>query len=997
MSLTTSKEDAVKVKLIWNSKYAAVTFIGDKENAILNNLNSLNYCYNWYHSSYTFDTNCSYHVYIPTTAPALQAMTLNANKMTLKKLSSAVIRLAYAPADARVEAISVKSSDESIVSVSTSIDADGSVGVKVNGCAEGTATITAETFDGSQLSASCTITVVDAPDNTTQTKITGLDELTAGSTIRIYPYEKDGIAELALCSNATGAELTSTEKAAGGSNIWTLEDAGDSCFYLVNKLGQYWAYQQSNYSFQAMTVASSKDEAVKVRMVWNENFPGVAFRNGRDSAYLNNLYTYNYRYNWYKGAGAPLAYDSNNTYHVYLCHETQMLNALAFDTDNLSLKADTTVAHHLVYDPAETDAAAITLKSSDESVVSLEASAAANGTIAFTLTSHKLGAANITAEATDGSGLSVSFRVYVTATGEESSWTKVTEALMPSLAEGYLIKIYPYGHGGEEQMALSSNATDALLTSNEKSSGAMMWTFTDAGDGYFYVANELGQYWAFQQSNSSSVCMTLATSVDGATRVKPIWNEQYEGVSFICETNNAVLNNLYGWNYRYNWYGTDTGGQFPYATYDVYFLKGIEHPITSIKLSQTSVYLYPGDSLQLSATVSPDNAGVKTLAWMSSNEAVATVSQEGHVAAVAPGEAIITAEALDGSGLSASCELTVIGDSVDMKIDSLKYRLYLRADTATVVSNGSRYSGDIVIPSEVAFEGQTYRVTALARECFNGCTELNSIVIPSSVKTLGASSFGNCYNLKSAILPEGITSLPGNCFVSCRSLQELTIPSTVTRLEDGALGYCESLRQLIIPDKVTYIGRNCFWFTNAIQQLTCQAPTPPECPSIMPIYCETLYVYEASLEAYKAAYPWQNIQHILPIVTQVTLPASIAIEPQQSDSLLIALQPDSATVGELTWTSSNEAVATVDSMGVVTGIALGTATITATAKDGLGATASCEVSVVESTAINGIASNADVATYYTLDGIKLQGKPQKEGVYIRNTDGKSEKVVVKRK
>lgn len=65
--------------------------------------------------------------------------------------------------------------------------------------------------------------------------------------------------------------------------------------------------------------------------------------------------------------------------------------------------------------------------------------------------------------------------------------------------------------------------------------------------------------------------------------------------------------------------------------------------VTSIKLSQTSVTLSPGETIELTATVLPENVADKSVTWSSSNSRVATVSN-GTVTAVAIGSATITAQ-----------------------------------------------------------------------------------------------------------------------------------------------------------------------------------------------------------------------------------------------------------------------------------------------------------------------------------------------------------------
>jgi len=88
--------------------------------------------------------------------------------------------------------------------------------------------------------------------------------------------------------------------------------------------------------------------------------------------------------------------------------------------------------------------------------------------------------------------------------------------------------------------------------------------------------------------------------------------------------------------------------------------------VTNITLDVTSVTMKIGDSVKLTAIVSPDNATDKAVSWTSSNPATATVS-DGKVTAVAEGNAVITASA---GGKTATCTVTVKADATKPTITS---------------------------------------------------------------------------------------------------------------------------------------------------------------------------------------------------------------------------------------------------------------------------------------------------------------------------------------
>ena len=87
------------------------------------------------------------------------------------------------------------------------------------------------------------------------------------------------------------------------------------------------------------------------------------------------------------------------------------------------------------------------------------------------------------------------------------------------------------------------------------------------------------------------------------------------------------------------------------------------------------------------------------------------------------------------------------------------------------------------------------------------------------------------------------------------------------------------------------------------------------------------------------------------LVDSITLnKTTLTLDEASSETLTVTISPTNATNKEVTWSTSKSSVATVDTTGKITAVAEGTATITATAKDGSGKYASCEVTVKESIA-----------------------------------------------
>ncbi len=103
------------------------------------------------------------------------------------------------------------------------------------------------------------------------------------------------------------------------------------------------------------------------------------------------------------------------------------------------------------------------------------------------------------------------------------------------------------------------------------------------------------------------------------------------------------------------------GGKTAFVEYEVTGSTTEIVPVSQITLKKTSTSISVGNSEKLTATVTPENAANKDLKWASSDTSVATVAADGTVTAKAPGTAEITATAVDGSGKSATCTVTVTG------------------------------------------------------------------------------------------------------------------------------------------------------------------------------------------------------------------------------------------------------------------------------------------------------------------------------------------------
>ena len=95
--------------------------------------------------------------------------------------------------------------------------------------------------------------------------------------------------------------------------------------------------------------------------------------------------------------------------------------------------------------------------------------------------------------------------------------------------------------------------------------------------------------------------------------------------------------------------------------------------------------------------------------------------------------------------LAASFLFVLSLSAVEVEIDGINYLLIDNAKQANVIYKTSNiYTGTVVIPESVEYEGVTYAVTSIMGNAFYICYGLTSVTIPNSVTSIGYGAFYGC-------------------------------------------------------------------------------------------------------------------------------------------------------------------------------------------------------------------------------------------------------------
>lgn len=162
--------------------------------------------------------------------------------------------------------------------------------------------------------------------------------------------------------------------------------------------------------------------------------------------------------------------------------------------------------------------------------------------------------------------------------------------------------------------------------------------------------------------------------------------------------------------------------------------------------------------------------------------------------------------------------ITLMGQTTfTVTADSLTYTILEDNNVSVKRQDNMDIKRNLVIPSQVEYDGTTYTVTQIANSGFYQNNSLPSVVIPNSVTSIGKNAFQNCGNLTEVGMGENITTIDAYAFQGCHKLHSILLPQGLTRIENNTFENCHGLNEIIIPASVNYIGEFAFHNTHSIE------------------------------------------------------------------------------------------------------------------------------------------------------------------------------------
>lgn len=385
-------------------------------------------------------------------------------------------------------------------------------------------------------------------------------------------------------------------------------------------------------------------------------------------------------------------------------------------------------------------------------------------------------------------------------------------------------------------------------------------------------------------------------------------------------------------------------------------------PVESVELNESSVEIVEGGTLKLIASVKPENATDKNVAWKSSEVETVSVSSEGILTAIKPGNATVTVTTSDGN-FTATCSVTV---------------LYKPTATALFLNGG-----DWLYAANIG-EHYSLSVTTEPKDCH---LDLEWTLSDESIATI--SGEGTSIDLYTT--DYGKTVLTVKDRHSGLSLSE----SVETRVKDFYWTENTGLQHDGIPMVEIKVGEEYQLHCNYSPEYATRifrkdmagfsyngfVNTSPKYFTIddnglIKGVSSGLTLIESRIPVYKREGSSPLYVNVISSVESIELSkSSIKLNVGESETLIATIKPDDATDKTVTWKSSNTGVATVED-GVIKGVGIGTATITATVGD---KSATCSVTVVKDSA-DGVSARFYGGSYVTINGLIQSGSKLNFGV-----------------
>lgn len=168
-------------------------------------------------------------------------------------------------------------------------------------------------------------------------------------------------------------------------------------------------------------------------------------------------------------------------------------------------------------------------------------------------------------------------------------------------------------------------------------------------------------------------------------------------------------------------------------------------------------------------------------------------------------------------------ETLYLGRNLIYSGDGIQYSPFAYATTLNSLTLGTKLTNI----AKYAFEGCTAlpkvsmpdNITSVGQEAFKGDTSLGNLSLSNNLASVGEQSFMNCKSLAKVVLPASLDALSSKTFAGCSVLTDVDLGNTLNTIGPSAFQDCKSLENIEIPKSVYGFGVEAFSGCTALKSI----------------------------------------------------------------------------------------------------------------------------------------------------------------------------------
>lgn len=202
----------------------------------------------------------------------------------------------------------------------------------------------------------------------------------------------------------------------------------------------------------------------------------------------------------------------------------------------------------------------------------------------------------------------------------------------------------------------------------------------------------------------------------------------------------------------------------------------------------------------------------------------------------------------------------IIATAYDFASGGLFYNVISGTKTVAVTSEAaehSSYSGRVIVPESVTYNGEKYIVAAIGNKAFVR-SKVTDVQIPDNVTSIGDSAFYFSEELENITLPQKLTKI-SRCAFAGTSITAIAVPEGVTELGNGAFQSCLRLHTVFLPSTLKLISAYGFNNCSSLSEIYSKASNPPDATGwAIFIGLSKIDLIVPSIDKYENVSPWNN-------------------------------------------------------------------------------------------------------------------------------------------